>query len=352
MMDVREAQEKLDKKNMLGLVQAFPSQMADAWRIGEAFSKSLPKHSFQRVLLCGMGGSAIGGDMVRSCMGNRLRVPLIVTRDYEVPSYLPEGALCIISSYSGNTGETLAAFESIRDKAGSILAITSGGKLQTICEREGIPFCRIPGGMPPRAAIAYSFFPIAHALWRMGLADFDEEEYPEAMERLKRCCADYSIENPENQALELARKVCGRIPFIYAGGVLLEAVARRWSGQINENGKSLAHFAVFPELDHNEIVGWETPRELLKRIMIVSLEDREDHEMAKRQREICLDVIKPLSGEVIRIEAEGNGRLARILSTMILGDFMSVYLALLNGVDPTPVEKIDYLKARLKQAAG
>ncbi len=348
-VDLKQLGSELDKKNMLGLLETFPAQMSEAWGLGETFSKSLPNGDYKRIIVCGMGGSAIGGDMVRSCLGERLRVPLFVSRSYQVPAYLLEKAVCIISSYSGNTGETLSSYESLRGKAASVLAITSGGELEDICMRDGLPICKIPGGMPPRAAIAYSFFPTLHVVGALGLGGIREEEFFEAREDINRLCADYSLNNPENRAVIAAKKLHNRFPFIYSAGLLCEAVARRWSCQINENGKSLAHFASFTELNHNEIVGWEKPEELLDKIAIVSLEDREDHELSKRQRDIYLGIVEPLSGCVLRIESAGKERMGRILSLMILGDFVSVYLAFLNGVDPTPVEKIDFLKKRLNQ---
>ncbi len=334
---------------MMGLVEAFPAQMHEAYELGESFCAKLAGGKLSRIVLCGMGGSAIGGDMVRSYLGSRLAAPLHVVRSYEVPGYLLEDALCIISSYSGNTGETLSAYESIKGKAASVVAITSGGKLGEICLRDGIPICRIPGGMPPRAAIAYSFFPTVHILWKLGLAEVSEEEFSRAREHLGRDCAEFSPVNPDNRAAEIARALHGYFPFIYSGGMLCEAVARRWCTQINENGKSLAHYASFTELNHNEIVGWETPEDLLGKIVIVSLEDREDHELSKRQRDIFLGIIEPLAAGLFRIETKGEDRLTRILSTMVLGDFVSIYLAYFNGLDPTPVEKIDYLKQRLQQ---
>jgi len=347
-VDLTELQKKLDPKDMLRLVESFPAQMEEAWTLGKAFAASIAREDYARVVLCGMGGSAIGGDLIRSFLGSGLEVPLYVSRSYEVPEHLSRGALCIVSSYSGNTAETLHSYESLHPHAKSVVAITSGGKLAELCARDGMPACKIPGGMPPRAAIAYSFFPTLWVVHAAGLCRVEESEFLSAKEHLTRICGEYSRRNPGNRAMEAAQALQGRLPFVYSTGILCEAVARRWSCQINENSKSLAHFASFTELNHNEIVGWEHPPQVMKNIAIVSLEDEEDHEAAKRQREICLGIVEPHCGGILRVQTAGEGRMARLLSTMLLGDFTSVYLALLNGVDPTPVEKIDYLKSRLQ----
>lgn len=347
-MDFKALQKTLDEKGMMGLVETFPAQMQEAWTLGKEFAAAIGKGDYSRVVLCGMGGSAIAGDMVRSCLGGALEVPLYVSRSYGVPPHLSRGALCIVSSYSGNTGETLLSYESLRKNAKSVIAISSGGELEELCSRDGIPLCKIPSGMPPRAAIAYSFFPTIIAVDAAGLGRVSEQEFLSAKERLEHVCAEYSSGHPDNFAAQVAQALQGRIPFVYSAGLLCEAVARRWCCQINENGKSIAHFASFTELNHNEIVGWECPAPLLKNIAIVSLEDEDDHELAKQQRDICLGIIGPLSAGVMRIQTAGDSRMARVLSAMILGDFASVYLAMLNGVDPTPVEKIEYLKSQLR----
>jgi glucose/mannose-6-phosphate isomerase len=168
---------------------------------------------------------------------------------------------------------------------------------------------------------------------------------------VEELCGVCGIDSDENPALTLANELSGRIPFVYSGPGLLEAVARRWACQFNENSKMLAHFAYYPELNHNEIVGWEVQKQLMSDAVVVSLEDGDDHEMTQRQAEVSLGIIDTLAGGVVRLSSGGGGRMKRLLKMLILGDFVSVYLALLNGVDPTPVKKIDYLKAQLKKTA-
>ena len=344
-----DLRKRFDPKGMFDLVKAFPSHMRDAWERGSRFAGSIEPRAAGQVVVCGMGGSAIGGDMVRSFLGDGLSVPLHVNRHYGVSAPHTRDAFFVFSSYSGNTGETLAAYDAVRGRGIPSAAITSGGELERRCKADGIPVCSIPGGMPPRAAIAYSFFPLLHVLGAAGLAKADEAEFREAAKALERRCEDYSSDSPASDAVRLAGRIEGRLPFVYSCGGLFDAVARRWSCQFNENSKTLAHFATFTELDHNEIVGWKALEDLRGRIVVISLEDEEDHPMARRQADIALGIVEPLCGGVVRVSGFKGSRMARILTAMILGDFTSVYLACLNGVDPTPVSNIDFLKERLRK---
>ncbi len=346
---LKELGESLDKKNMLDLVSSIPSHMSDGWAIGGGFAAGLKKTSASRIVVCGMGGSAIGGDMVRSALGDRLGVPLVANRSYQVAPSLVKDAIFVFSSYSGNTAETLSAYQSVRESGRPSFAITSGGELASLCKADGVPVCEIPGGMPPRSAIAYSFFPLLRILTALGLADVTEGEYEEAREALEKLSGTYQSNDPANRAGSLAYELVGKLPFLYSTGGLLEAVARRWCTQINENSKSLAHFAVLPELTHNEIVGWEALADLRDSILIVRLDDDDDDPMARRQADIAMEVIEPHCAGMVTLSAAG-GRMTRILSMMMLGDFVSVYLGYLNGVDPTPVENIDLLKRRLRES--
>jgi glucose/mannose-6-phosphate isomerase len=181
----------------------------------------------------------------------------------------------------------------------------------------------------------------------LGVARFEDREYQEALEIARERCDAYAPSREGNAAVELAQELHGHTAFVYAAPALLEGVARRWACQINENAKTLAHFAFFPELNHNEIVGWEVGDHIMSKAVIISLEDREDHPMTARHAQVGLSLMAPCAARVERLETPGGGRLARMLAMMLLGDFASVYLAYLNDVDPTPVKKIDALKKEL-----
>jgi len=345
-IDWQKLRDAHDPAGMYDLVAGFPGQMEAARAIGAEFAPAIAPAPAQQIAVCGMGGSAIGGDLARSFLGSRLRAPLLSVRDYAAPAYLRDGSFVLLSSYSGNTGETLSAFESLRGGASTFVAVTSGGEMEKRCREAGIPVCNIPGGMPPRSAIGYSLFPSLAILRAAGMADYDDAELEEAQAAVAARCAEYAIESPDNRAMHIAQALHGKLPLVYAGPGLFEAVARRWACQINENSKSLAHWAVFTELCHNEIVGYEALPDLRANSVVVSLEDEDDHELTRRQTDVGIGIMEPLCAEVIRIR-EGGGRLARMLSAMILGDFVSVYLAYLGGVDPTPVKNIDRLKSQL-----
>lgn len=344
-----ELRGRFDSRGMLDLVRAFPSHMADAWERGKQFARTIEPRPLSRVVVCGMGGSAIGGDMVASFLGDRLSCPIHVNRRYSVPAALPRDAFFVFSSYSGNTAETLSAYGAVSRLGVPACAITSGGELARRCGEDGVPVCVIPGGMPPRAAIAYSFFPLLLALGALGVAAVDESEFQGAVSALERRCQEYGTDDESNEAQTLAERLSGRLPFVYSCGGLFEAVARRWSCQFNENSKSLSHFASFTELNHNEIVGWQALGDLRSRIVVVSLEDEDDEPSALRQADISFGIVGALCGGVHRVPSVPGSRMTRILSAMILGDFASVYLAYLNGVDPTPVANIDFLKERLQR---
>ncbi len=350
-MKMQDLRAKLDSADMLGRVMVFPAQMQDAWRIGADFARTaatLNATKFSRVVIAGMGGSAIGGDLARSFLGDSARVPIVSCRDHRLPANVAREALFIASSYSGNTAETLAAYAAAREHAAAMLAVTSGGELARRCERDHVPSCIIPAGIPPRAAIGYSLLPTLQILRAAGVASFDDSEYEEALKAARQCVSNYGPEDDRNPAGELARTLHGRTAFVYAAPALLEGVARRWSCQFNENAKTLAHFAYFPELNHNEIVGWEVG-DLMKRAVILYLEDRDDHPLTRRHADVGLSLMKPFAGAIERFDAPTGGRLSRMLATMLLGDFASVYLAYLNGVDPTPVKKIDALKKEMSR---
>jgi glucose/mannose-6-phosphate isomerase len=323
-----ELRARLDSKGMFDLLRAFPAQMVDAWELGKRFAGALGAADAPQVVVCGMGGSAIGADMARSFLGHELSVPIHVNRFYDVPASLQRGGFFVFSSYSGDTAETLAAYDAVRAAKRPAVAITTGGELGRRCGRDGVPVCVIPGGMPPRAAIGYSFFPLLHILGALGAAPVDEAGFSEAVGALEKRCDEYAAETGGNEAVAIAERLEGKTAYILSRGGLFEAVARRWSCQLGENGKTLSHFASFTELNHNEIMGWCSRKPWHERIVVISLEDEEDHPAAGKQADIALGIIGPLSA------------------------FASVYLAYLNGVDPTPISVIDFLKDRLRETTG
>lgn len=339
-----------DPGNMYGAICSLPTQIRTAVTLAAAAAVDPGRFAgLQNIILCGMGGSAIGGDLARSLLIDTLPVPMIVCRDYRLPSFAGPASLVIASSYSGNTEETLTAFDQARARGCRLFAMTTGGQLQTIAEREQIPWTLLPGGLQPRAALGYSFVPLMLFLNRIGLSPFGPASFTALADFLEARAGGYGLSVPSdgNPAKQLALRLYGRIPVIYSGPSITDAVAVRFKGQINENGKMPAYAGQFPECNHNELVGWEVMGAFREYLRVIILRDSEDHQRVTARMEIVKELIEKQEVEVIDIRSEGADRLQRAFSLIHLGDFVSFYLAILNNVDPTPVEAIESLKNEL-----
>ena len=253
-------------------------------------------------------------------------------------------------SYSGNTEETISAYRQGVDLSAKVVVVTSGGKLRELGEAKGIPLAIVPPGMPPRTALGYLFLPLLIILEKLGLVEAKGKDIGETALLLEELSRRWAPVSPldENQPKSLARKLFGKLPLIY-GSEPLKAVCRRWKTQINENSKSLAYPVVFPELNHNEIIGWEGMEELRQSLEIIILRDEGDQERIKKRIEITKSVLGERPGGLEEVWSEGKSLLARLFSLIYLGDWVSFYLAILYGVDPTPVESIELLKKRLAE---
>ncbi|MEN3037793.1 MAG: bifunctional phosphoglucose/phosphomannose isomerase [Candidatus Kryptonium sp.] len=341
-----------DKSDMFSKILNFAQQIKEAVKIGESAKIKFPVKKINKILLTGLGGSAIAGDLLRSYLSDEIKVPIIVNRDYFLPKFVDENTLLIVSSYSGNTEETISAYNDGIKKKAKIICITSNGEIEKIALKKKHPIVKIPSGYPPRTALGYSFFPILVILSNLGFVKSKKREIRETIELIEEKSKVYSNpEHEENLAYKIAIRLAGSIPFIYSSGKF-DAVAMRWVCQIEENSKMLAHFNIFPELNHNEIVGWSgeiegSVRELRNKISVVILRDDNEYERIKYRIEITDDLIRPYAGEVLNIYSEGKSPLARLFSQIYLGDWVSFYLAILNKVDPTPVRPIEYLKSEL-----
>lgn len=345
--------ERLDPGRMAELLRNFPEQVEDALQIGEDFEvpRSL-KGSVRKVVFIGMGGSAIGGDIIRSFL-SKSSVPIWVSRHYVLPPFVDSETLCVFSSYSGNTEETLAAFrEGLRRRARGVV-ITSGGELGRLSLRHSVPWIRIPTGFPPRAAVGYSVFPLLRLFSVLRLWQWDSRAIRETLSLLSHLGErKYAPEVPlrNNPAKQIAGRLRGRFVVIYAGTELLDSAALRFRNQIEENAKAIASHHLLPEMNHNEILGWQFPKEILSKCACVFLKDSKDHPRVQLRMKITSGLIERLKVPVIEIHSEGRSRLARLFSIIYLGDWISLYLALLYGIDPTPVKVIEFLKNKLARA--
>jgi len=351
-LDQPDRWNAIDPKSMKSLVEKFPEQAESAIQAVRNLQLSVPGE-IRLLVVTGLGGSAIAGDLVRSIAGQGLKLPLLVNRDYDLPGYIDKHCLVFACSYSGNTEETLSAYEQARRAKASIICITSGGQLESFAKRDSYPVLSLPGGLPPRAALGYSLFTLLGAMQALRFIPDISSEIAEGLDLLKQLSVRYGTANPEsaNPAKTLAHSLNGKIVAIYGSNSILDAAAYRWRSQIAENSKNLAFHHVLPEMNHNELVGWQYPENVLRSIGVVFLRDRGDHPQVQRRFDLTKEIIAGKSGALHEIWSEGKSLLARILSVIYLGDYVSLYLACLNSVDPTPVQVIDSFKNRLSSTA-
>lgn len=350
--DVGLLQER-DPDGMLETLAGLPEQCQEALRLGGE-APLPPLREPRQVVMGGLGGSAIGGDVVRVLVDREAKVPVTVVRDYLLPAYVDEGTLVFLTSYSGNTEETLSAYDDAGRKGATRYVLTTGGKLAELARRDGVPWIRVPAGLPPRSAIGYLSLPVLLVLSRSGIISFDEKAGTGLVMTLRRMRDELGPETPseKNRAKVLALRLYGRIPVIYGSVRTTEVAAMRWKGQFNENAKALAYYNIFPEMNHNEIVGFEAPRDLLRSLAVIFLRDSADHPRVQARIEITKGMIAERVAEIQECWGEGADRLSRLFSLIYLGDFTSVYLAILYGINPKPVAVIDYLKGELQKIGG
>lgn len=347
-------QKELDPDSMYINIYEFPEQLAEAQKIGAGWKVNRDEFiDIANITLTGMGGSAIGGDLLRSYVQTELQLPFQVNRNYSLPEYVDDESLVIVSSYSGNTEETLSALADALERKAMIAAITTGGKVAEIASEEELTVATLPGGMQPRAALAFSFVPLLYFLEQLGFTKETDLALTEAIGHLRDRRDEFARDTngEKNKAKSIAQALHGKLPLIYSGPDLTEPIAVRWRGQISENGKSLAYSSVFPEMNHNELVGWSGGADLYREnFHAVLLRDSEDNDRVGMRMDLFAKTLKDSGVPYTEVESTGENRLSRMLSLIQIGDFVSYYLAMLNEVDPTPVEAIEALKAELAEA--
>lgn len=352
MLNSPEKWSDLDPGGMYNHINRFANQVDEAIAIGESADLSLLEgKKFKNIVVAGLGGSAIGGDLVRSYLQEWLDIPMIVVRDYVLPGFVGKDSLVIASSYSGNTEETLSAYSQALAVGAHILAITTGGELGERAAKEANQIITIPGGLMPRAALGYSFFPMLLALARLGLCPKQGDAVRKTQELLdeRRRLFGKNVPQDENPAKQAACVWNKHLPILYGAQVRYDAVALRIKCQIAENAKQLAFCNVVPEFNHNELVGYGKVDHVAKLLTVHIIRDRADHRRTGFRMAIVRKMIADLGIPAVEIESAGDDTLARMFSIIQWGDFASYYLAMLNGVDPTPIEAIDHLKRELAE---
>lgn len=342
----------IDKSQMNLRIQNLYQQFETAFSILNPSSK-ISKSKVKNIVVTGLGGSAIGGDLVRAFVSGECSVPILVNRNYALPAFVDASTLVIVSSYSGNTEETLSAYRDAIERKAQVFCVTSGGMVKELALKHKHYAVIIPAGAPPRTAIGYSLAPMLNALAKFGFIADKAKDIAETARYLKEKSLAYAnFKDKKNLAVKLAQKCFKKLPIIYASDDFTSAVGVRWKGQICENAKMLAYSNVFPELNHNELVGWNQHKELLKKTTVIMLHDKTDHPRTAFRMSVTKSIVKKYASDVIDIESEGKSLLARLFSLILLGDWVSYYLAILNGVDPTPVKAIDFLKESLSNFKG
>ena len=325
-------------------LNGFPSQCRAAQDL--SLSQSPPPGEVREIVIVGMGGSAASGDLLRACAASRLPAPIQINRGEGLPGRLGPNTLLIAISYSGNAEETLAALADALPKDPMAFAVTAGGVLAAVAESRGLPCVLVPSGLMPRSALGFLFFALLKILEVKGIVPIPREELAEALVVVEELTRGLGPTRPtvENEAKRLALILESTIPVVY-GGPTTAMPAYRWKTQIEENAKRLALSGALPEMSHNEVEGWGDPE--AGRFHLVFLRDRGEEDKLARRIAVTQHLLQGRVSGVSEAWSHGEGVLARLLSLIVLGDWVSYYLAALRGVDPWTIPAIDELKQRL-----
>ncbi len=341
-----------DTLNFLDAVAGLPEQLASAHEVaGKVHADRFPRgEDISNIIVMGMGGSGIAGDVVAAAFNDELPVPITVLKQIRTPAFVGPETLAFAASYSGDTEETVSMATSAVECGAHLVAISRGGELAALADRAGALHIGCPDGYLPRAAIGALVAPLVVTLFRMGLAPGAHANLMYAQQQLAlrrgKCVPD--VDGVANPARELARKLDRTIPLIYGGGALGGVAAYRWKCDVNENAKAPAFWNQYPELDHNEICAWGQHGDVTRQLIsLVELRHGFEHHRLAPRFDMTREIISECLHQVLAVEAEGEGRLAQLLDLMYMGDWVSCYLALQNDVDPGPIDAIFDLKARL-----
>jgi len=335
-----------DPGNMLDRIKDLPKQVRDAWTIARAAQLPPAHGDVRNITVAGMGGSAIGGDLAAALLAGELKVPMQVHRDYGLPAYVGRDSLVIASSYSGNTEESLSSFEEAQRRGARVLVLTTGGKIAELARAAKYPVITFSYPAQPRAALGYSLGLVLGALTRLGFVRDLNSDIDAALADVARLEERVHEGARTNDAKRLAIELYGRIIFAYGGGVL-GVMARRVKGQWNENAKNWGAFDVLPELNHNGVVGFPHPDIARDALTVLLLRSDRDNPRHKLRFDVTRELLDRASVPHKTLQFSGANMLSEVLQLTLFTDYVSFYVALLNGVDPSPVKSIDYLKERL-----
>lgn len=342
--------DSIDKSGMLGLLLDFPLQLEAAVDLARRAKILFEKRDFNKIVFAGVGGSAIGADIVKTYLYSESKLPITVCREYVLPAYVDNSTLVFVSSYSGNTEEIISAYAQGKKNGASLIVISSGGILKRYAQEDSVTFIPLPPGLPPRCALGYSSIIPLCILAKLGLIhDVDTfiSQTAQVLKELRDTSLNPRIGQIDNVAKYIAAKLINKMAVIYSSSLHFEAAATRLRGQLNENAKSLALSHVFPEMSHNEISGWQNPKTVLKNVVVLMLRDKAMHLKTNKRMSITKEMLQKEGVKVLEIWSRGQDLLSRIFSLVYIGDFISFYLSILYGIDPAPTEKITYVKEQL-----
>jgi len=350
-LDDPQVYKQYDPEGMLTQLHKMPKLCQQAWQRAMHFDLPQDYSKVSRVVVLGMGGSAIGGDLVGNLVASEAKLPILVHRDYNLPAFIDSQTLVIASSYSGMTEETLSSFEQALETDSKKLVITTGGKLKVMAEEGKVPVFSFDYRSQPRAAVPFSFLPILGFLQRLGFINDKSADVAETVEVLQELSQriNEGVSLSQNPAKQLANKLRRHLPIIYGADILSE-VAHRWKTQLNENSKAWASYEVFPELNHNAVVGYQFPPELTSKIVVVLLQSAHLPKRIQLRYQLTCHLLRQAKVSYQIVDGEGTSPLSQMMSLVLFGDYTSYYLAILYKIDPSPVKAIDYLKEQLKDS--
>ena len=334
--------KKFDTENQLKVLRESYKQVSNAWN-NEINLSSLKKNRISQIVFCGLGGSAISGDLLYDYLSGELTLPFIVVRGYNLPSYVNENTLVIISSYSGNTEETISCFEQAFKNHSQIVVITSGGRIYEIAAANKIPAIVIQDGFQPRYALGLSFFSLLRVMQELGFVN-EEKNTRKIIDLWQRQGEEYSKEN--NRAIQIAEQIIGFIPVIYSSEFLTSA-GYRFKCQFNENSKLHAFYNTIPEMNHNEIIGWESFNEKQFNAKVVCLYDDEFHPQNKKRFDILKEIFAENKIDALTLSSGEENKKVRIMDLIFFVDWISFYVSVLRGFDPSEINFIHRMKQRL-----
>lgn len=347
-LDNVESFHDLDPEDMLAEIDALPDQLQTAWELGQKSPLPAGK-AYRHIVLAGMGGSAIGGDLLRAYAATSASVPIVVWRNYSLPAFVrgPE-SLVIISSHSGNTEEALSAFEEAKKVGASLITLTTGGKLAERAGQADIPLWIFEHTGQPRAAVGFSFGLLLAAVSRLGLIADPKEEIADAILQMRNQQKEIQAPVPvvQNIAKRIAGQLMGRLPIILAAEHLVP-VARRWTTQINELAKAIAQYNELPEADHNMIAGVNNPEALFGSTMVLFLRTTGFHPRNLQRTDLTKQLMMLEGFNTDFIDVNGETRLAQQWTALHFGDYVAYYLALSYKENPTPIPVLEEFKRRM-----